>query len=243
MIDSKQIVYLPLWVKLIAIMLLAGGLAVGTFVSLSFIGVPDRTDWILLALSGTQFAATGLMFAIIIFFGERDSSVKDLMGRSDDFLAIHVRNALASVSLSNGHVVRCEVGDRRDIFGRHFVLTSDDVTMRLWVGINVRRIFVIYFVRDMSAETDYIARLKDCFKFTLGGAEQVGFKAHYERASVQGEPIVSIWLSAEMQPHTLTDPAEKLFWAQDVAMMSESFLRTAIRNNIRFDTEAPPAPL
>ena len=41
----------------------------------------------------------------------------------------------------------------------------------------------------------------------------------------------------------LTNPLQKLFWSQDVAMMTESFMRTALRNGLNLTTRCKPAPL
>ena len=40
-----------------------------------------------------------------------------------------------------------------------------------------------------------------------------------------------------------TNPLQKLFWSQDVAMMTESFIRTALRNGLNLTTRCKPAPL
>ena len=41
----------------------------------------------------------------------------------------------------------------------------------------------------------------------------------------------------------LTNPLQKLFWSQDVAMMTESFIRTALRNGLNLARRCKPAPL
>ena len=40
-----------------------------------------------------------------------------------------------------------------------------------------------------------------------------------------------------------SSPLQKLFWSQDVAMMTESFIRTALRNGLNLTTRCRPAPL
>lgn len=68
----------------------------------------------------------------------------------------------------------------------------------------------------------------------------MNFRAH---AVEDGEPIASIWLTAPAEKGLLTNPTEKLFWAQDIAMMTGSFLRAALRNGIELRTDAKAAPL
>ncbi len=83
------------------------------------------------------------------------------------------------------------------------------------------------------------------FSFTFGGAEKIGFHTFYERAQPDGHDVVSIWMSATAKDVFLTSPSEKLFWAQDVAMMTQSFLRTAIRykGEVNIATLVDPGPL
>ena len=51
MIDSKKIIYLPRWIKITIVTALFSCLAASIYISLSFVGVPDRSEWILLSLS------------------------------------------------------------------------------------------------------------------------------------------------------------------------------------------------
>jgi hypothetical protein len=41
----------------------------------------------------------------------------------------------------------------------------------------------------------------------------------------------------------LGNPAEQLFWMQDVAMMTQSVIRTAVREGINLYTTTEPGPL
>lgn len=139
--------------------------------------------------------------------------------------------------------------------GREFTLSDGNHCLTFWVGINGGRIFFI---------TRYIGEpegLREVFRFSLGGAEKIGWDFYYEKVEHAGEeksPVseTSIWgtvdtghkLTAKRATarregeldNVLTD--EGCFWVNDIAMMLQSLLRTSQRHNIINGT-TPPAPL
>ena len=69
---------------------------------------------------------------------------------------------------------------------------------------------------------------------------KVGFSTYYESAQpLNGKSIVSVWSSIKLNHNLLLEPSERLFWLQDITMMTESLWRTSIRENIAFSTETP----
>ncbi len=131
---------------------------------------------------------------------------------------------------------------KRDIFGRLFALQHSDYIFQLWVGLNVNRVFVIYFVPLVNGLT--LDRAKEIFAFTFGGAEKLGYHVNYEIAKLDTQDLLSIWLNVETADDLVSNPQDKLFWAQDVAMMTQSFLRTAHRNSISLHLAGTsPGPL
>jgi hypothetical protein len=92
----------------------------------------------------------------------------------------------------------------------------------------------------MADGNDAKNHLEDVFQFTFGGAQKVGFSTNFESfTSPGGAQLYSIWSSIKLEQNLLLQPSERLFWMQDIAMMTESFWRTAIRNNIVIATEEP----
>lgn len=246
MVDSRQLIYLPSWVKFILIVILAASLGAAIFVAVSLIGIPDKSDWILFAIAGAQLAATVLVAALILFFSQTDDSLRALDRKADHFLKSVVPVALRKITAPGtpAATLKVEIVGSKDIFGYNYVLHgADGFRFKMWIGLNVHRLFVIYFVGDAGPDT--IARLKDVFRFTFGGAETVGFKTNYEEGVVGDEKIVSIWMTTETSERFLTNPMDKMFWSHDVAMMTQSFLRTSLRNPeaVKLLTRTDPAPL
>lgn len=249
MIDSERLVYLPPWARFLALGTLLAGLAVSLFVAMRFVGEPDRADWILMAMSVSQVSLTALVVLFVVLFSEKDASLDTLDKKADQFVREYVPRFLERISLESGEKARCVVRDKaadRDLFGRVVTLEfKDNVSLKIWVGLNVSRIFAIYFVKSRGEDPADIEAIKDVFRFTFGGAESLGYDIYYEQSEVEGERFVSIWTTVSADDDMIVDPKRKLFWAQDVAMMTQSFLRTALRRSDVIDVSLPfdPRPL
>ncbi len=191
-------------------------------------------------LSVSQSAGLILIFFLVVTFSRRDANVEQLHVLADEFLRKYVPRSLSRASIPALNITNFTVKDEgeKDIFGRLLRMTSGDYKFEMWVGLNVSRIFVIYFVPLQngleSGQNSGLTkeRAQKIFEFTFGGAQKVGFSSNFEEAVVNGQDILSIWLTVETSGELLTTPQDKLFWAQDIAMMTESFLRTANRNHI-----------
>lgn len=250
MLDSEKMISLPAYIKVPVMLLVLAVLLVSTYVAYSYTGVDGKTDWIITALMCAQSAMLVFSIWVVVMFSERGVSIEQLRKKSDIFLVKVLPDALAKISDPEAGVPACavSVGVESDIFGRNYCLsTNGKSVLNLWVGLNVHRLFCIYFVKctDEKAD-DFVKKLKQIYAFTFGGAEKVGFTANYEPAAIsigeESERIISIWLTVEVEREFLTSPNLKLFWAQDIAMMTESFIRTSRRNNISF-AETAPLPL
>lgn len=254
-LDSRAVVNLPraLRATLIAVLLLGLTVGVGTlwyYVRTSRLSdQPVYNDAVLLALSIVQVTLVGVVAALLVLYGETDATTDDLRRRTKDFLTRHLPDSLRKVSPDYGGRARgCEVrqlGDS-DVFGAAYELAAASSSLKLWVGINVTRLIVIYWVEGneqteaVPAADDAVNALRHVFRFTFGGAENVGFATQFEPAvSPQGRAIVSVWSTVRAEENLLTNPAARLFWAQDLAMMTESFWRTAVRNGIALSREEP----
>jgi hypothetical protein len=234
-LDSRNIVHLPGWAKAAVITTLSIGFLLCVATVIRFLGVKDNTDWLLLGISSIQFIITALIASIIVFFSQNDANIKSLKARTDNFLSVVLRDALSQITVDGvtSDRITVDVGKRPDLFGHEIILSEHGTPiLRMWCGLNVHRIIVIYhFVNPNPDVTsvDFTAMLKEIFRFTFGGAETLKYNVSYE--PVPGsESLVSVWATVAGERGLLTDPAEKLFWAQDIAMMTESVIRTSRRS-------------
>lgn len=248
--DSKQFIYLPFWTKLVVGTLFGIGVLASGAILVRFYGAQDNVDWLLLGVSGVQFGITALATFLVLCFSQTDANIRNLEARTEQFLRDVLPGKLSKISYPGMQGDRLEVrcGRQSDIFGYVLdLLDGGEPALRIWCGVNVRRIIVIYRVenpRPDVSQAAFAARLRDIFAFSLGGAESVGYHVNYE--PVPGEAaLVSIWVSVDAAADLLTDSAQKLFWAQDIAMMTESLLRTTLRHadEVRPHLRSAPAPL
>src|SRR3546814_10400825 len=96
------------------------------------------------------------------------------------FIKGYVADALKRVSIPERGIRGFEVADlgSKDIFGRLLRMEAQGMTFNVWVGLNVNRIFVIYFIPLDDQVT--LQRVRDAFKFTFEGAAKVGFQINFE---------------------------------------------------------------
>lgn len=248
MIDSKKIIYLPKWIKILTVSTLILCLASAIYVCLAYVGVPEHSDWILLSLSLAQLAATALIISLVLIFGEREENIEYLKEKTSLFLKNQLPKVLDKIEDSTGAKVKTTASETNNIFGANYELKTENTKIKMWVGINVDRIIISYFIkRTISTE-----KTREIFKYTFGGAESVGYKVNFEEAKTisHNEEILSIWCtwptindSSQLATDLLSNPEKKLFIIQDIAMMTQSFLRTAERQNINACPESDPGPL
>lgn len=252
--NAHQVVYLPLWARaalLTLLALLGVSAAVG---GLYFLVRPDGSGHVVPLMSIAQTAIGAFAVVLFVLFAERQLSTHRLYQKTDEFLEIHLKESLSRIEIPQAapeatakiHITRRPGqvhGGRKDIFGCNYMLELGDYQMKFWVGINVKRLSVIYFARVTSPQD--VETLKDAFRFTFSGAEKVGYHTHFEYATVGDEKIVSIWSTVFADQAILGNPAEQLFWTQDIAMMTQSVARTALRSSPSIDLmpTVDPGPL
>lgn len=251
-LDAQQVVYLPLGARRALLWVL--GLVAGSsgLAGLVFAFFPEWRDKVTVALSIAQTAAGAFAVVIFVLLAERQLSTDRLRSKTDDFLDTQLPDILArielpqlaadqTVAVQQFHRAASVHGRRKDIFGANYEISLRSFRMRMWVGINVRRLAVIYFV-PVSGK-DEVDQVRQDFHFTFAGAEKVGYHTHFEYCEHEGERFVSIWSTVMTEQGILGQPAEQLFWMQDIAMMTQSLSRTALRCGRKVFTQTLPGPL
>lgn len=249
MIESSHYIHLPGWAKAASIAILVSGLLTATYLVFHYTAKGDMTDHTLSALAVAQLAATGLVISFILFFSERELSATLLLKKTDGFLEKDLLNAFQRITVKedDGDIlpVNAKILDKADCidqFGRVFDLSSPKQTLRMWVGLNVNRILVLYFTQLPDDKTP--EQVGEEFMITFSGAKSVGYNVDYLSAKFPGENIVCIRASCILgDDDFLGKPSQKLFWANDVALMTQSLFRTAVRNDIPTYTNVLPHPI
>lgn len=264
--SSKAVLNIPNGIRNIAFAVLAF-FVVGSAYTIAYIirngdaldGM--KADVLLIALAVLQLSLSGFFVLFIVLNSSRAWSGKGIEKATRSFFNVDLKTALEKISfyedprpvVSNrknqtgfSAPTTLEIHENVDIFGNVFSLTCNQRLLNLWIGLNVNRIFVIYWIRDEEHRS--LDDIKRIFEFTFGGAQKLGYSVNYEKATLKpaqgsAKDIISIWLTVKVDDDEfIAAPAQRLFWAQDIAMMTESFWRTAERNGVRMSDELP-APL
>jgi hypothetical protein len=245
---QRFVVHIPRWLRwslLVVLGVLVLGFSLGFFLG---IGRPEYREWAQPSVSIVQIALTGLAYVTLLFFTESGQSPRALQARSDAVLTRLLPDSFARITDTQGVPLVVEVGAGSGIVGRAYALQSPNTRLRLWVGLNVHRAIVAYFCElpDGEADDAFRSRLRRIFENTINGARAVGYdEPNIQIEQIDGYRFASIWLTwnLEGKEDFLTHPPTQLFFAQDVALMTQSFLRTAQRHGIRMATPIEPMPL
>lgn len=249
--DSSKL-YAPGWVKLISLMLLVTAFSLAAWVVVKYMD-ENRHDWILVAISLAQIALTGIVFLLIYFFSERDHSTTALRKMSDKFISKEVMHSLEKIELHlrEGEFQSPKITVAKDwtgIFGKVITISCGNYEAHLWVGMNVNKIWCIYTFDDFTCGQDPSGtQLREKLRPTTEGAEQTGYNVNitYLKHN-ENEPkgTYSVWatVSDKDHPFMLSNAHRRLFFANDIAMMTHSMLNTAYREGVT-PSKKLPTPL
>src|SRR5690606_35775951 len=120
-----------------------------------------------------QVSATALIFSLILIFGEREASIDFLKQKTDLFLTRQVPKLFRLIEDNYNDHPKITISAPNNIFGVNYHLQTPNLQMKMWLGVNVDRVIVIYFVKDIDIE-----KAKQVFSYTFGGAESVGYKVN-----------------------------------------------------------------
>lgn len=252
--DANQVVFLPKWARILLLFLLGLLGACATLSGVYFLIQPEGGDKVVPLMSVAQTTIGAFAVILFVLFAERQLSTPRLYEKTDNFLQKQMLESLMHIEVpqaAKDETAKVQTlarpknihGGRKDIFGCNYTIQIGSQKTKIWVGINVRRLSVIYFAKVKNQ--DDVERIREAFKFTFKGAEKVGYHTNFEYAKIDNEDIVSIWSTVVAESGILGNPSEQLFWTQDVAMMTQSLMRAAMRAEppINLHPASLPGPL
>src|SRR5262245_24767198 len=170
-LDSRMLLYVPGWARRLAmlVLVLLFALSIALCGYVVFGARQLGIEVLLVGLSLLQTSAAGIAFVIVLFYSRRDANMSTLVEQSDEFLKKHMRQALQKISVPALGIERFKVldGGAKDVFGHLFIMEGGALKIPVWVGLNVHRLFVIFYV-GRDPDVDFAQRAKDIFAFTFG---------------------------------------------------------------------------
>lgn len=235
--ESRNLIYTPIWVRIASFAVLGSGLATGIGVATFFIvkGGGDKPDYILAAVSLAQVCASALALALILFYSERDVSFRALQIRSNQFLR-------ESVPASIGRAIRPDwnttgilnlvsTAYQDNQLAATYIISDGNDQLTVRVFLNVKRLIVNYHIPTSIARDE--ATTRSIFHTTLKGAEYVGYDVTVLPNVEAVQNITRIRCQTNLEEDFLINSRAKLFWANDIGEMTRSVFkhyRRAIRS-------------
>ncbi len=132
--------------------------------------------------------------------------------------------------------------------GRTYSLAAYDGDYKFWVGLNGPRLFFIAYMKAINVE-----KAREAFAFCFGGAEKAGWEMNYEPMTDGGMSVWATCMTDRTLPlsRSISDingaataamTPEGIYWATDIAMMVQSWVRTCQRHGFSCHDKLP-APL
>lgn len=114
---------------------------------------------------------------------------------------------------------------------------SDSPAYSFWLGLNHRRMF---WIANVECDSQ---RAEDVYQWCFGGAAKIGWATSFQPFN-GGTSVWSTCLSSDdlFDPTGVRLSGHGEFWATDIAMMVQSWLRTSEREKIAC-SEIQPSPL
>ncbi len=244
--DGQNFIYTPLWVRVLALGALTVTLVFALIVTWVYIET-EKESWVLVAMSVAQVAASGLVFALLVFFSARDVGALGLQVKTDAFLSRTLPRAFLFIDVPLAEKQdwsECRFGLRRikrsarlsrtRVEIRHhpgsntalYYIHASDQTLRIGVQANVSELTVSYYFAAASA--DDLERLREELDWAMRRYTEIGgYKSswYFSEEAFDGKTYVSVHLTKDFGPNFLDDDRQKLQFAQDVAASTRSLVK------------------
>jgi len=238
--DANSIIYAPAWVKLVAIILFVLALFVAVYVAVRYVGKPDSGDYILTAMSLAQIALSGLAVTVVIFFSQREIGLKGLVKKTKYFLTDELFLGLGRIEYSpvfckaEDFNLNVRVSHSDGAIGATYRIFVADSSIYMRVNLNVMRFIVLYYFPCVSGRT--VVDLEALLEAVLAGARNAGyeFKIRRQTEFLDGDCECDVLYLYNNQPEGdfLINSMQRLFWIQDIILMTRSVLIESKRNGV-----------
>lgn len=253
--ESKNFIYAPRWVKILSLSVLTLALAAATVTALYFLGKEDHQDWILVAMSLGQVAASGIVIAVVVFFSEKDVNTSDLSKRAEKLFyetfpracllidspmekfesytekKLRIKDLFKAYKKSGTKVRISHAPGQIDAYYLITRPSGQSLTVRLQV--NIGEVVVSYYIPSNSEEqtAQIDKKLEWAFSRFLNESGYQG-RWYFSKEDFDGNHHASIHLTKHFGDDFLENERKKLFMANDVAASTRGIMKDCEKQNI-----------
>jgi hypothetical protein len=234
--EYKDAVYLPSWVKITALIILAASCMGGLY--LAYVAISKEQDKLLdPAFSLIQFSSIGFTAALVLFYTERELSIKRLSDRLDKLFTEALFDAMKQIRIPelnkiNGVQVNVSKEHERGQPRAFYTLEYDGYELIVQVEANMKQILVMYYY-PVAKDIADLQQLTQKFT-TMKEAEKVGwvFSSSIEKWTFDGNLYLLLYFRIQLETNFLLIPTEMLFWVTDISIMSRHALLKGIEEGV-----------
>lgn len=209
------------------------------------------------AVSMLQFTATGGALALIALYSTKTISSGELLRQTTIFLTEEMPRAFrAAVSVSESDVnrwstKRCvddvctttiKIDHVRDSPSASYFIEGAGNKIRMRITLNAFRFVVLYYVPRTNNLLE--ESVEDAISLVVIGAESVGYthKVTTNTSPDGSSTFVEIYFYKMVDRDLLLDTSARLYWSQDIAVMTKSMLMQLARHGL-FTSSPLASPL
>ena len=249
--QSGSLLHLPIFVKRTIVALLVLGLvaSVGLLIS-SFVQGSAGAPRLEMSLSLFKFSATGAALALVAFYSAKSIGTGQLLIHTTAFLTDEMPRAFKA-ALFTGSLNEADWSTTRQIDDvATAVVKTDHVRgtpsatyaveafgsrVQLRVTLNAFRFVVLYYVPCQAGVSE--KSVAKAIELVRVGAESVGYtcKIATNPALDRKTLFVEVYFYRTAEQDLLLDTSARLFWSQDIAVMTKSMLLQLQRHDIALE--------
>lgn len=207
---------------------------------------PEDSTLLSGAISLFQFISTGSALSIVAFFSTKNIGTAELLAQTSRFLVDEMPVALRSSLIvrplqEDKWSITNSLGDvSKAVVNTDHVLGTPSATyavqafgakIKFRITLNAFRFIVLYYIPCRKHSPEEIEKILDMV--TLG-AKTVGY-THRITANLSIEdqtPWIEVYFYKTTDKDLLLDSSSRLFWSQDIAVMTKSMLMQLQRGGV-----------
>lgn len=249
--QSGALLHLPVFVKRTIVALLAISLLVSLgLLILSLMQGAAGAQHLELSLSLFKFSATGAALAVVAFYSAKSIGTGQLLAHTTAFLIDEMPRAFKAALLTSSlneadWSVTRQIDDVatavvktdhvRGTASAAYALEALGSRMQLRVTLNAFRIVVLYYIPFKGGASE--KSVTKAIELVRVGAESAGYTSKVAtNPALDGKTLfIEVYFYRTGEQDLLLDTSARLFWSQDIAVMTKSMMLQLQRHEIALE--------